>query len=231
MDLPYQKNNEFIQKLQQTEKAEYKDAVRRDYEVNWKELRKSFQLMTRCMTSMIERIMKPIYTKDCWKILIECVSECPETGYKNLLGVYSIQVLFDRDQFFGACDLDKKKMVIAVVQLALEQISDCVEFDVANINDACLQIVKKEYLNEWIWRKAYSREKREAKIKIVHDVNDVKLYVVFSEESIEKLLLCTAPDERSYGVYLGEFHWISEEETALITQDGDMYVATMHGGI
>jgi len=54
----------------------------------------------RCMTSMIERIMHPIITKDCWKILIECVENTPRNECINLLGVYSVQIIFDVNTFF-----------------------------------------------------------------------------------------------------------------------------------
>lgn len=227
LDLPYQKNNEFIQELQRSKNIEYLEATKQDYEVNWKEMRRKFQLMTRCMTSMIERIMEPIHTKDCWKILIECVDKCSEREYQNLLGVYSIQMVFDRNRFFNASDFDKKKMVIDVVQEAMRRFSDWVEFDVNHINTACIEIIKKDYLNEWFWKKSCFMEKKEAKIKIIHNVNDVKIYVVFSENNIfseEKLLICTSPDERSYSSFLGKIRWIAKDEIELVTKSGDIYV-------
>ena len=63
MDLPYVRdtNQEHLSA----------DAIKLAYELNWKEKRRQFQLMTRCMTSMLERIIPRINTKDCWKILIE----------------------------------------------------------------------------------------------------------------------------------------------------------------
>jgi len=53
--------------------------------VPWKEKRRQFQLMTRCMTSMLERIIPRITTKDCWKILIECVEKPSGNDCINLL--------------------------------------------------------------------------------------------------------------------------------------------------
>lgn len=227
LDLPYQKDNEFIQQLQESKKLEYSEATRQDYETNWKEMRRDFQLMTRCMTSMIERIMKLIDTKDCWKILIECVDECAEEGYQNLLGVYAIQIVFDRGQFFDASDFHKKEMVIDIVQTAMKRLSNCIDFEVDNINTACNEIINKNYLNEWFWGKSCSMGKKKARVKIIHDINDVKIYVQISENNIlseEKLLVCALPDERSYSLFLGELRWISKDEVALITKSGDVYV-------
>ena len=63
MDLPY------VRDINPEQLSE--DDIKLDYELNWKEKRRRFQLMTRCMTSMIERIIPRITTKDCWKILVE----------------------------------------------------------------------------------------------------------------------------------------------------------------
>lgn len=227
LDLPYQKNIEFIHELQNCKNMGYSEAIKQDYEVNWKEMRRKFQLMTRCMTSMIERIMKPIYTKTCWKILIECVDKYSEKTYRNLLGVYTIQMGFNRECFFSASNFEKKRMVIDIVLEAMRRFSDYVDFEVDNINAACFEIIKKDYENEWFWKNSCFNRKKEAKIKIIHDVNDVKLYVVFLENDIfidEKLLLCADSDEWSYSLFLGDFRWTSDDEVALITKSGEIYI-------
>ncbi|MDE6761764.1 MAG: hypothetical protein K2J90_13985 [Lachnospiraceae bacterium] len=227
LDLPYQKNNEAIQRLQDCKRLDYMEAVKQDYEVNWKEMRRKFQLMTHCMTSMIERIMKPIHTKDCWKILIECVDGCIDVGYRNLLGVYTIQIAFNKQQFFLVSNLEKKKMVINVVLEAIKRFSDIVDFEVANIREACIEIKRRDYTNEWFWKKSCTEKKKKAQVKIIHDVDDVKIYIVFSEDNNliqEKLLLCAEPDERSYSLFLGEISWISPNEIVLISKSGDRYI-------
>lgn len=115
LDLPYQKNEKFISSIQESKTIEYQEALKMDYELNWKKKRREFQLMTRCMTSMVERIMSPIITEDCWKILIECVSDKENQGYKNLLGGYVVQVKVSLDVFYSADNHDKKKMIIGIV--------------------------------------------------------------------------------------------------------------------
>lgn len=61
MDLPYVRDTD----------QEYLSAedIKLDYESNWKGKQRKFQLMTRCMTSIVERIIPRVTTKDCWKIL------------------------------------------------------------------------------------------------------------------------------------------------------------------
>lgn len=104
MDLPY------VRDINQEHLSA--DAIKLDYELIWKEKRRQFQLMTRCMTSMLERIIPRITTKDCWKILIECVEKLSRNDCINLLGVYSVQVLFDINMFWEMNSLEKKKYVV-----------------------------------------------------------------------------------------------------------------------
>lgn len=74
LDFPYKKNDEFI-KQQMENGLSVLEAGRVYFEKIWKWERRKFVLATRCMTSMIERYMKPIVTDECWKITIECMEE------------------------------------------------------------------------------------------------------------------------------------------------------------
>lgn len=231
MDLPYQKNNKYIQQIQEIEGVEYKEAIRKDYEVNWKEKRRAFQLMTRCMTSMIERIMLPTHTENCWKIIFECVSTGGDEGYKNLLGVYVIQVPLSVTEFYNSSQMDKKKLVINKILEGLDRVSNQLPFDTNNIKKACAQIQEREYINEWIWNKSLKVNDKIVQVKIQHEVDVVKIYMIMSNKNHtgfeEMLLIDTIPDERKYGVYLGDLKRISEKEVALISKNGEKFIQVL----
>jgi len=154
MDLPYVEDEKRVLQIQRDEEIDYQEAVRRDYELNWKEVRRKFQLMTRCMTSMIERVMYSVDTKDCWKLLFECVDKKKENRVKNLLGVYVFQIEFDIEEFFSIDDDEKKKVIIDTVMYGIEGLKDIVGFDLTSIRNACLKIIDSQYINEWIWKKS-----------------------------------------------------------------------------
>lgn len=159
-DLPYKKNGKFINSMQKEKAISYEAAVKMDYELNWKEKRHEFRLMTRCMTSMLERIMQPVKTKDFWKIIIECVDtdECKEP--KNLLGVLVIQTYFDITLFYSLNENEQKKMIIdEVFHCFQKNIVD--EFsDKMQIIKACHEIMDKNYINEWVWKTTTVRQGR-----------------------------------------------------------------------
>lgn len=222
LDLPYKTNEEFVSsKL--GEMVDYQAALKMDYERNWKEKRREFQLMTRCMTSMVERMMEPIGTKDCWKILVECV-EMPEyTNYRNLLGVYVIQAKMNLEVFYSAGDDKKKEMIVDIILEGVEQLSKYVSFSLHSISDACMKIAGNNYINEWTWKKAKINKKIVA-IWIEHGLREVNVFMKISSGDgtmlKKELIISTLPDEWAYSQYLGKLMQISENLVALIDKSG-----------
>lgn len=222
MDLPY------VRDINQEQLSS--DDIKLDYELNWKEKRRQFQLMTRCMTSMIERIMPRITTKDCWKILIECVEKPSRNECINLLGVYSVQVLFDINMFWEMNSLEKKKYVVNKIREATSIISQYNFFDVKEIENACNKIVDLNYVNEWYWKKPVKSKQISVQVKVLHEVESANIYLVF-RDSVgnaykEKFLVADIPDERSYNKYLGKLEWISVGTARLSAKSGEYFVET-----
>lgn len=223
LDIPYQMNETFICRIQEEKAISYEEAVKMDYEMHWKQKRREFQLMTRCMTSMLERTMQPIKTEECRKIVIECVEKSPKSGYINLLGVYVIQMEMNLEIFFLADDYKKKEMVIAVILKGMQQLAESVPFSLSNITDACEKIVSNDYRNEWIWKKTKLNKKIVA-IQIEHEVRELSIFMAISlgNEVVLKKVLTTTPDEWAYSQYLGKLMRVSENEVALLDKSGNV---------
>lgn len=223
MDLPYQRNEDFISFKQKHEAIEYQEALKMDYEINWKEKRRKFQLMTKCMTSMVERIMKPIITKDCWKIMIECVNHKESQDYKNLLGVYTIEVEINLDLFYSVNSYSKKEMMIDIILKGIKKLSNFVSFELNSIINACMDVINSGYRNEWLWKKV-KLNKKISQIKIQHEIDSLNIIMIFLDEYNkpikEELVVTTIPDERVYGQYLGKLVQVSEDSVALIDKSG-----------
>lgn len=222
MDLPY------VREIVREPLAE--DDITLDYELNWKGNRRQFQLATRCMTSMIERTIPRISTKNCWKILIECVNKPFRNKIINSLGVYRVQVPFDIDLFWEMSGLEKKVCIIGKIREALMIIAqnDC--FDVSAIVNACDEVVKNNYVNEWYWKKTIKSKNLSVQVKISHEVEGVHLYWVFRDSlknvQKEKLMISDLPDERVYNKYFGKLEWISDGTARLTAKSGEYFIAT-----
>ena len=68
LDLPYIKNEENILAIINMCGCERNEAIRQDYELNWKWKRREFVSQTRCMVAFFERLFGYMNTSDCRKI-------------------------------------------------------------------------------------------------------------------------------------------------------------------
>ena len=222
MDLPYVREN-----VQETLSE---DDIKLDYELNWKWKRRQFQLMTRCMTSMIERIMPRIVTKGFWKILIECVEQPSSSKIVNRLGVCCVQVPFEIDLFWEMSSFEKKVYTIQKIREALVIIAqnDC--FDVTAIDNACDEVVNLNYFNEWYWKKPVKSNCLSVQVKVSHEVERVNIYFVFKDfvknVSKELFIVSDLPHEWDYLKYFGKLEWISDRIAKLTAKSGECFIAT-----
>ena len=162
------------------------------------------------MTSMLERIIPRINTKDCWKILIECAEKPSRNDCINLLGVYSVQVFFDINMFWEMNSFEKKKYVVKKIREAIGIIAQHDFFAVEEIQKACDEIVDSNYVNEWYWNKPVKLKQMSVQVKVLHEVESVNIYMVFKDSVknvyIEKLLVSEIPDERVLHLALSGKH-------------------------
>ena len=221
MDLPYVKSDNISPC----------DSVT-DYEKSWKSKRIRFSLMTRCMTAMIERLMPKIEIAEIKKIVIECVENNPRERIINLEGICFIQILFNIDDFFGMDDYTKKQYVIAKILEAVKLLEIKKNYDLSEIKKACGIIMKKNYVNEWFWKKSTKHKNKVAQVKIKHDIEEVRIYIVISSKGSitqeEFLVACEKPDEWFYNRLLGKIMWVSDEQIQLIAKDGEIHSVYYH---
>ena len=192
------------------------------YESTWKEKRRRFQLMSRCMTSMIERLMPSIKTENYWKLLIECVEKNPRLECLNMLGVCSVQIVFNFESFFEMDNYQKKKYVLDKIMETIDYLSIKGLNEFVAIKPICDEVVRRDYLNEWFWNKPIKNEDKSVQIKVLHEVDYVSIFMVFTTETLTKevLLVRDIPDEWIYSKYLGKVEWKSKNVAKLIAKDG-----------
>ena len=196
------------------------------YQTTWKDKRREFQLFSRCMTSMIERLMPPINTKNYWKIIIECVEGTPKAEGIYMPEILFVQVLFDIDCFYKFDNYEKKKYIINKVLEAVDYLTSCGYLELDELKQTCGVIIKSDYVNEWLWKKPVKLKNQSVQIKVLHEVDKVSIYMVFKDEDkiVEEVLLVEdIPDEWAYSKYLGKLEWVSENKAQLTTKSGDVY--------
>ncbi|KQY94470.1 hypothetical protein ASD24_02610 [Paenibacillus sp. Root52] len=227
LDLPYTINDEIIESVMRTQKCDYNEATKLDYELNWKWKRRSFSLETRCITAMYERLFGRYQTNDCWKVLIECVEDSSDKRIINDSGVWSVPIQFNLSEFSAKSELEKKKTTLQLLMSGIEKIAVCHNWRVEPFKETALKIEELGYLNEWTWKKAIKSPNKKCNATVIcqHNVKTMDIYIAISHRDGTQVLLekvkSDQPDEFAYARHLGELAWESDYEVALINKKGN----------
>ncbi len=208
-DLPYQKNLVLIQQYQKTFSVTFEEAQRMDYQNNWKTKRNSFRYQTRCITSMLERLLKPIKNDACKKVIFECyTSPTDDSTIKNISGFLHIPVMLELSVFDAGNAHQKKQMIVQAIVDSLTKYQGHLPFHIDEILSACARIAQNNYKNEWIWKETRKTNAGYARVRVLHDCGNVKLFLDYLDTNslvLRSLLIAScAPDEWDYCNYLGK---------------------------
>jgi hypothetical protein len=196
-----------------------------DYNNNYKQRNFDFRLQTRNITSFYERCLKGYKNDKCSKITIECM---PNTVMQSnaLLGIYSVHVPFDVDDFFKLDDFGKKRKTLDLIQIAILHIIEKEGWDKTIFDEAYNRIISENYINTWIWKKQKNSANRKyiAKVFCDHGIYSSDIGVIITDKNgqiIKKeVVVREKPDEWAFGKYFGDLKWVSNNEVVLIDKGG-----------
>jgi len=225
LDKPYVENQQRIEELMDSATLTYEEARIKDYRQNWKDLRRAFVYESKCMTSMVERLFKPVITQDCWKINVECVDTISNPAIMNLLGVYTVQVLFDFSSYESSSPLEQKKMLLGALLKGVKRVFQELSIPYSLIEDVVNEIEKNDYENSWEWK----REKIQSttySIQVEHQLDKVDLFwkIELKDKSIRQLIQSCPAHEMDYGAKLGKleakgnFLYLLDKENEVVSK-------------
>lgn len=226
-DLPYIANESNVIRIMSEKNCLRNEVTKLDYEQNWKAKRRNFSLQTRCVSSMFERLMGKIVTKNCSKLLIECVANNNEMVIMEFSEVSSIKMQFDYDNFLLLDGLEKKKMLLDLIMKGVETLTQKENLDYEQFVSVYNQIGQSNYLNQWTWKKNIKSPSKEysAELMITHDIELVLFTVIIKDKkgNVVKTedILTELPDEYAYSKHLGSLSWSNEREVMLKNKKGD----------
>ena len=225
LDRPYVENQQRIEELMDSATLTYEEARVEDYRRNWKERRKAFTYESKCMTSMVERFFEPVVTKDCWKIIVECVDTISNPAIMNLLGVYTVQVLFDFSNYESSSPLEQKKLLLEALLKGVKRVFEELSIPYSLIEDVVNEIEKNDYENSWEWK----RKKIQStifSIQVEHQLDKVDLFwkIEQKDKSIRQLIQSYPAHEMDYGAKLGKleakgnFLYLLDKENEVVSK-------------
>ena len=225
LDKPYVENQQRIEELMDSAALTYEEARIKDYRQNWKDLRRAFVYESKCMTSMIERLFKPVVTKDCWKINVECVDTISNSAIMNLLGVYTVQVLFDFSSYESLSPLEQKKMLLEALLKGVKRVFQELSIPCSLIENVVNEIEKNDYENSWEWKRKKIQSTTYS-IQVEHQLDKVDLFwkIEHKDKSIRQLIQSCPAHEMDYGGKLGRleakgnFLYLLDKENEVVSK-------------
>lgn len=227
LDFPYIESEEIIQTIINEKNCSRNEAIRIDYNTNWKNKRRQFSLETRCISSMFSRLFGKMKTEACRKILIECVQIIHYERILNFSGVYTVQVQFDNNKFNSSEDFQKKQQTLELLMKGIKKVVLAKGWSIEPFESVIKRIVESNYCNEWVWRKPVRNpdKKLSAEVFCQHEVKNIDISIMLRDKKgieISKAKIITElPDEYAYAKHLGELKWLSNDQVALINKKGD----------
>jgi hypothetical protein len=227
LDLDYV-NEENVTSIMKECGCSRNEAMSQDYEMNWKLKRREFENQTRCITSLFSRLFLGKDTKDTRKIIVKCVQKIEGSVTSNYSGGFcDVKVKFDYDSFINLNDSDKKKTALEILMKGIRNVAIEKKWNMEPFERTYNEILKFEYINEWIWKKPIKspNKKMIAKILLLHEVKQIDISIVICDnignEIIRKKVISEEPNEWAYSRYLGEIKWVDNSKVALINRKGD----------
>jgi hypothetical protein len=191
-----------------------------------REIRRVFQLQTRCVTSLYERLFPKFKTESCWKVIVECVDVITKEYYREALGVGVQQVEVDVECFFALPDAAKKEWTLETLQTGINKLLEQTGWPVEPFLETYQKAKDFHLVNHWIWKKNHSPSRKlVAEVLIEHEVKSCDISIIVYDRNHQEInrekLISELPDEWAYSRHLGTLKWESESQVILLNKNGD----------
>ena len=154
--IKYSENIDIINEIMIENSCTYEEAIKIDYEKNWKSNKiRRFDLETRCIASMFERLLGKFKTDDCAKINIEIVENITKKNISSCMGIYTVQYKLDYNEFFLKSDEEKKKITLNIIRECIVKIVKEKNWNYEPFECIFNKIIESEYNNFWTTKKKF----------------------------------------------------------------------------
>lgn len=197
------------------------EAIRLDYEENWKQKRVLFRDQVRCIASLYTFLLGRFPTKRSKKIMINCV-ESPEAGVESSTdGFTEVSVQLDIDSYFSLSNLEKKRLILVKINEGIVKVANEYLWDQVVFNRITAEIKERNYVNEYVWvQKSSPDRKYTAEVFCTHDIDYFSATLNIKDKKSgdlvkTKKVLQERPHELIFTQYLGDLKWVSDRTLAM----------------
>jgi hypothetical protein len=217
LDLPYQKNDGNIQKLMDMHSVTEAQAVRLDYEQNWKQKRILFRDQVRCIASLYTCLLGRFSTENTKKLIINCMEEPIDEVQTTRDGFTEVSVELNIESYLNLSNYEKKKMILEKIQDGVMLAASEYSWDRGIFNRVHARIQELNYENEYVWKRKLSPSRKlSAEVFCEHDLDSFTATLIIKDNESGEMLkskkvLQERPHELIFTQYLGELRWNSDQ--------------------
>ncbi|MGV2942481.1 hypothetical protein AB5I83_23240 [Mesobacillus sp. LC4] len=221
MDLPYIEKDEDIKRVMARHSLTETEAIRFDYEENWKQKRMLFRDQVRCIAGLYTFLLGRFPNDRTKKIMINCM-ESPSDGVQTTTdGFTEVSVKLALDSYFSLSDFDKKTLILEKIDEGIIKVANEFSWEQNVFNRISAEIKDRNYINEYVWTQKSSPDRKYmAAMFCTHDIDYFNAMLKIRDKKSGELIksknvLEERPHELIFTQYLGDLRWISDRTVAI----------------
>jgi hypothetical protein len=221
LDLPYIEKENQIKLLMNQHSFTEDEAIRIDYEENWKQKRILFRDQVRCIASLYIFLLGRFPTERSKKVMVNCV-ESPGDGVQTTKdGFTEVSVKLDIDSYFSLSDFDKKTHILKKIDEGIVKVANEYSWEHDVFNRITAEIKERNYVNEYVWAQKSSPDRKYmAEVFCTHDIDYFSAMLNIRDKKSGDLVktqkvLQERPHELVFTQYLGDLKWVSDRTVAM----------------
>lgn len=210
-------------------------AVRRDYEQNWKGKQQLFRALMAGVTRHVSLEMGEIRTKGFWKLSVRCVPDgCDPAVCCDSAGVLSVPVAFDPEPLLLADDEEVRRTGLMLMRMGADLAQRATGEDLSGISSACESVGAQGPNRPWRYASRTSKAGDTAYVEVLFGSlsHDVWMAICDGSGSVLNRALVARLSPLAFDIRrqcLGSLAWDGDEVAVLTAQSGLSFRLPMHG--
>ncbi|MBT2684529.1 hypothetical protein [Bacillus sp. ISL-37] len=198
------------------------EAIRLDYEENWKQKRVLFRDQVRCIANLYIFLLGRFPTENSKKILINCMESPEDEVTTTTDGFTEVSVQLDIDSYFSLSNLEKKRLILEIINEGIVKVANEYSWEQVEFNRITAEIKERNYVNEYVWAQKSSPDRKyKAEVFCTHDIDCFTATLNIRDKRSggfvkSKKVLQERPHELVFTQYLGSLKWVFDR-TVVIT--------------
>lgn len=215
------KHDENIKSLMDKLSFTEAEAIRFDYEENWKQKRMLFRDQVRCIASLYTYLLGRFPNERTKKVMINCMEHPNDEVHTTPDGFTEVSVKLDIDSYFSLSTYEKKRLILVKINEGIVKAANEYSWDKEIFKQITTEIHLRNFANDYVWKQKNSPNRKfKAEVFCEHDIDFFTATLSIKDNKSgdlvrTKKVLHERPHELIFAQYLGDLRWNSDRSVEL----------------